>query len=309
MTQKLPVRAIIGPTASGKTALACEAYARGGIEIISMDSALIYRGMDIGTAKPSKAEQAEFPHALIDIREPWELYSTADFIQDCTREIDAIHQRGNVPLVVGGTMLYLRSLLEGLGDNLPAADINIRQAIEKEAKNKGWAELHAELASHDPQTAARLLPSDSQRISRALEVFRQTGVPLSVLHAEQSEFQSPYNWEIKALFPERDWLHGRIAKRLALMWTSGFLEEVVALRACREITKDLSSIKSVGYRQVWDYLDSPIQTETLWKDTQDKALYATRQLAKRQYTWIRSLRERHAMSLIDTPKNVIVFDN
>lgn len=298
---RLPVTVLMGPTASGKTALACALYDQGGVELVSVDSALVYRGMDIGTAKPSAAELAQYPHHLIDLIDPEQVYSAAEFVTDVTTLIHQIHARGNRPVLVGGTMLYFRSLLQGMATGLPEADASVRAAIEAEAAADGWDAIHAQLAAVDPRAAQRFLPSDRQRVMRALEVYRLTGRPISVLHDEQQPQTLPFDYQLYALMPERDVLHQRIALRLEQMWQAGFVNEVIELRKREGLQADMPSMRAVGYRQVWEYLDAQARGEvTDQSHMQDKALFATRQLAKRQYTWLRGLREQHDIHVIKT---------
>lgn len=279
----------MGPTASGKTALALEIAKHYPCEIISVDSALVYRGMDIGTAKPTAAELAQVPHHLIDILDPREAYSAADFRRDALRLIDEIRARGRLPLLVGGTMLYFRVLLEGIAD-LPSADAQVREAIALEAAQRGWPALHAELARVDPEAAAKIHPQHSQRIQRALEVFRITGRPLSQLQAESSAVQQEaasarYRWVQLAVSPQdRKVLHERIEVRFRAMLAAGFIEEVAALRRRGDLHPDLPSMRAVGYRQVWEYL-AGLAT---YAEMVERGVIATRQLAKRQLTWLRS---------------------
>ena len=284
--------ALVGPTASGKTAaalaMAQALQAQGGAEIISMDSALVYRGMDIGTAKPSREELAAVPHHLIDILDPLERYSAADFARDATRLIGEIRARGRVPLIVGGTLLYLKALLEGLSD-MPAADPQVRTEIQQRAFEIGWPALHAQLQAVDPVTAARLAPNDSQRIGRALEVWTMTGQPISTFH--QSNKPDTPRWHIPVISLEpqdRAWLHGRIAQRFDTMMAAGFLDEVRTLRARGDLHPDLPSMRCVGYRQAWQGLDEG------WSEAEirERGIFATRQLAKRQLTWLRGMPER-----------------
>ena len=281
--------AIVGPTASGKTAAALalvrSLQQQGGAEIISVDSALVYRGMDIGTAKPSREELAEVPHHLIDTLDPLQSYSAAEFAKDATRLIEDIRARGKTPLLVGGTMLYLKALLEGLND-IPSANPDIRAQIQQEAEHIGWPALHAKLAQVDPQTAARLAPGDSQRIGRALEVWTATGQTLSSFH-QSAKAHAP-NWHIPIISLEpqdRGWLHQRIALRLEQMMAAGFMDEVQALRSRGDLHPDLPSMRCVGYRQAWEGLDAG------WNkaDILERGIFATRQLAKRQITWLRSM--------------------
>ena len=296
--------AIVGPTASGKTAaalaLAESLQARGGAEIISVDSALVYRGMDIGTAKPSRQELAAVPHHLIDTLDPLQSYSAADFAKDASRLIQDIRARGKTPLLVGGTMLYLKALSEGLND-MPAANTEVREAIAQRAEQLGWPALHAELAQVDPATAARLAPADSQRIGRALEVWTSTGQSLSSFH--QSAKPDAPDWQIPVISLEptdRAWLHGRIALRFDQMMKAGFLDEVKSLRARGDLHPDLPSMRCVGYRQAWQGLDEG------WPEAKirEHGIIATRQLAKRQITWLRSMAQRVVVAA-DGPKDPI----
>lgn len=275
---------LMGPTASGKTALALDIARHYPCEIISVDSALVYRGMDIGTAKPTAAEQAQVPHHLIDILDPAEAYSAADFRRDALRLIAEITARGRVPLLVGGTMLYFRVLLQGIAE-MPRADAEVRDAIAREAAALGWPALHAELARVDPIAAAKIHPQHSQRIQRALEVFRLSGTPLSQWQQQSVHTPEPIQWVQLAVAPsDRKVLHERIAARFEAMLSAGFIDEVMALKQRGDLHTDLPSIRAVGYRQVWDYLDQRTsRTEMI-----DKGIAATRQLAKRQLTWLRS---------------------
>lgn len=301
----LPVLAIAGPTASGKTAAAlalAQALAqRIPVEIISVDSALVYRGMDIGTAKPTPAERARVPHHLIDIREPHQTYSAAEFVHDARRLIAEIRARAALPLLVGGTMLYFKALFEGL-DALPPADAGVRAAIDARAAALGWPALHAELARIDPTTAARLSPNDSQRIQRALEVWQLTGQPLSRLHTSKKRAASADAASATALFSlepqDRAWLHERIAQRFDAMLAAGFLDEVRALRARGDLHADLPSMRSVGYRQAWEALDAEAQSGAPLDmvHLRERGIAATRQLAKRQITWLRAMPERHTIA-------------
>jgi len=278
-----PAIFLMGPTASGKTALAVSLVEHFPLEIISVDSALVYRGMDIGTAKPDAITLARAPHHLLDIREPTETYSAAAFCEDARRLMADITARGHVPLLVGGTMLYFRALLTGL-DALPRADAALRKTLEAEAAARGWPALHAELAAVDPLTAARLAPNDSQRIGRALEIYRLTGTPMSAqLDKVQSEL--PYRVLQLALIPsDRAVLHQRIAVRFDAMLAEGLIEELETLRRAYVLKPDLPSMRAVGYRQAWAYLDGDIDFKAL----REQGIAATRQLAKRQLTWLRS---------------------
>lgn len=287
---------LAGPTASGKTALALALAERVPLEIISVDSALVYRGMDIGTAKPSAAERAAVPHHLIDIIEPTEAYSAARFVADAKRLIGEIRARGRLPLLVGGTMLYFKALREGL-DEMPPADAAMRRALDEEAAARGWPALHAELAQVDPTTAARLPPLDSQRIQRALEVWRLTGRPLSAWHrgtSRDTSADAARRLPLAALEPaSRAWLHERIAMRFDTMLAQGLVDEVRRLRERGDLHAGLPSMRCVGYRQAWEALDG---NELL--QLRDRGIAATRQLAKRQLTWLRSI----------TPKTVLCCD-
>jgi tRNA dimethylallyltransferase len=289
--------ALAGPTAVGKTAAALAIAKEYDSEIISVDSALVYRGMDIGTAKPSSAELAQVKHHLINIRDPLNAFSAAEFAVDAERLIRNISARGKLPLLVGGTMLYFKALRDGI-DPMPAAKADIRAAIEAQAKAEGWPAMHAQLAKVDPETAARLAPMDSQRIQRALEVFQISGVPLSVFHLRQKSLatslssESPHSQSIAPLISlepaDRAWLHERIAQRFDQMLSEGLMDEVHALRSRGDLHADLPSMRCVGYRQAWEAL------EGVWPlaELRDKGIFATRQLAKRQITWLRSMPER-----------------
>ena len=293
-----PAICIAGPTASGKSAVALALAGLVPAEIVSVDSALVYRGMDIGTAKPTPAERAAVPHHLIDILDPREAYSAAEFVRDAQRLIGEIHARGRVPLLVGGTMLYFKALFEGL-DALPPADPAVRRQIEERAARDGWPALHAELARVDPVTAVRLAPADSQRIQRALEVWQLTGQPLSALHTTKSIAISACPSSSGALFSlepvDRAWLHERIARRFDDMLSAGFIDEVAALRARGDLHPDLPSMRCVGYRQVWETLDGRAPLATL----RDRGIAATRQLAKRQLTWLRGMPGRQVLPVDD----------
>ncbi|MHB1144709.1 MAG: tRNA (adenosine(37)-N6)-dimethylallyltransferase MiaA [Thiobacillus sp.] len=278
-----PAIFLMGPTASGKTALAVSLVERFPLEIISVDSALVYRGMDIGTAKPDAATLARAPHHLLDIRDPTEAYSAAAFRDDALRLMADIVARGKVPLLVGGTMLYFRALLQGL-DDLPRADAALRKQLEAEAAVRGWPALHAELAAVDPVAATRLAPNDSQRIGRALEIFRLSGTPMSAL-LDRAQSELPYRVLQLALIPsDRAVLHQRIAARFDAMLAEGLIDEVKALRPRYALTPDLPAMRAVGYRQAWAYLDGEITLDEL----REQGIAATRQLAKRQLTWLRS---------------------
>ncbi|WP_174492905.1 tRNA (adenosine(37)-N6)-dimethylallyltransferase MiaA [Acinetobacter sp. Marseille-Q1623] len=294
MSNQMPVINLMGPTASGKTALACELYERGNVELISVDSALVYQDMDIGTAKPTKAEQQQYPHHLIDIISPLQVYSAAEFVEDACALIDDIHARGKTPVLVGGTMLYFKALLEGLSSNLPSADYAVRAEIEAQAEAEGWQAVYEELKAVDPLAGEKFKVSDKQRIIRALEVYKLTGQAITKLQAEQPKNVAyRYSFHNYALWPDRVELHQRIALRLKNMWEIGFLNEVEALIEKYNLNDNLPSARSVGYRQALDYLKNSDRSLKSKQEMEDKSLYATRQLAKRQYTWLRSLQESH----------------
>lgn len=282
--------ALLGPTASGKSRLALELAASLPIEIVSVDSAQVYRGMDIGTAKPSRKERARVPHHLIDIADPTEPYSAGRFRSDAIRAAETILARHRIPLFVGGTMLYYRSLVAGL-DALPAADASIRAQIAAQAAKRGWPALHAELAKVDPQAARRVSPNDRQRIQRALEVWRLTGRPLS---AQQSAGAPalPFELHTIALVPaDRAALHLRIAERFDAMLAAGLIGELEALRTRFALSADLPAMRAVGYRQAWQFLEGEIDRNAL----REKGIAATRQLAKRQLSRLRSLRDAEVL--------------
>ena len=285
--------ALAGPTASGKTAAALAIAERFPVEIISVDSALVYRGMDLGTAKPTQQERASVPHHLIDIRDPTQAYSAAEFVRDTQALIPDILQRGRTPLLVGGTMLYFKALLEGM-DAMPSADPTIRARLDAQARDIGWPAMHERLQQVDPVTAQRLAPLDSQRIQRALEVYEITGQPLSHFHARAKAAQpAAPACPLLALEPtDRAWLHARIAQRFDAMLHSGLIDEVQALRARGDLHLDLPSMRCVGYRQTWEALDGTYPMAEL----RDKGIFATRQLAKRQITWLRSMPYRTAIA-------------
>lgn len=289
--------AIMGPTASGKTAAALALAQRLPVEIISVDSALVYRGMDIGTAKPTPAERAAAPHHLIDILDPADAYSAMQFRQDALRLVDEIRGRGRLPLLVGGTMLYFKALLDGL-DELPQADPALRAELDREAAHFGVPALHARLAKLDPPTAARLHPTDSQRIQRALEIIALTGQPMSALLAQAPKTALPFRLLPLALEPsDRSVLHARIAARFDAMLQEpgGLLDEVRRLRARDDLHAGLPSMRCVGYRQAWEYLDGNGDFASL----REKGIAATRQLAKRQLTWLRSMPHRIVIDCLD----------
>ncbi|CAM5788853.1 tRNA (adenosine(37)-N6)-dimethylallyltransferase MiaA [Ottowia pentelensis] len=289
---------LAGPTASGKSALALALAERLPVEIISVDSALVYRGLDIGTAKPTPAERAAVPHHLIDIREPTESYSAADFARDAARLIPEIRARGRLPLLVGGTMLYFKALLEGL-DELPPADAAVRRQLDERARQHGWPALHAELARVDAASAARLPATDSQRIQRALEVWQLTGRPLSSFHTTKKRATGDDLSRATPFFSleptDRAALQQRIALRFDAMLAAGFLREVEALRARGDLRPELPALRCVGYRQAWQALHEGWPPAAL----RERGIIATRQLAKRQLTWLRSLPARRVLPTDD----------
>ncbi|MBI3231315.1 MAG: tRNA (adenosine(37)-N6)-dimethylallyltransferase MiaA [Burkholderiales bacterium] len=300
------VIAILGPTASGKTACALALAQQLPVEIISLDSALVYREMDIGTAKPSKAERASVPHHLIDIIDPVDSYSVAQFRESCLALVAQIQARGKLPLIVGGTMLYYKGLVDGL-DDLPQADSAIRAELDEIAAREGVPALHARLALVDPITAARLPPNDSQRIQRALEIYQLSGQPMSQLLALRAAPELPFTLMPISLEPsERSVLHERIAQRFLAMLQDGpdgnLLDELEYLRRRPDIHPGLPSMRCVGYRQAWEYLDGRINLATL----KEMGVIATRQLAKRQLTWLRAMPERSVVDCLakDAPQQV-----
>jgi tRNA dimethylallyltransferase len=304
VTTHAAVPALIGPTASGKTRLALEIAAAAPIEIISVDSAQVYLDMNIGTAKPSAEERARVPHHLIDIVPPTGSYSAARFASDADALISDIRGRGRVPLLVGGTMLYYRALREGLSE-LPAADADTRSQIDSEARVRGWPALHGELAQVDPETARRLKPTDSQRIQRALEVYRLTGTPLAQLTGEKSAPSLAFI--TIALVPgDRAALHRRIESRFDAMLSAGLVEEVRELRRRYALNANLASMRAVGYRQAWQFLEGKLSASEL----RERGVYASRQLAKRQLTWLRSMDGLHVLDCFDPelkPKALELF--
>ncbi|HEX9397715.1 MAG TPA: tRNA (adenosine(37)-N6)-dimethylallyltransferase MiaA [Burkholderiales bacterium] len=277
--------ALLGPTASGKSRLALALAARFPVEIVVMDSAQVYRGMDIGTAKPGAAERARVPHHLIDLVNPDAGYSAGSWRVDCLEVIAGIFKRKRLPLLVGGTMLYYRTLVSGL-DVLPAADPAIRSALDEQAKRLGWPAMHAELAGVDPVAAGRIAPNDAQRIQRALEVFRLAGQPLSALQGRSKE-SLPFALSAFALVLEKQILDQKIAQRFDAMLQAGLIDEVRTLKNKYRLTGDSPSMRAVGYRQVWDFLEKHTNDNEL----RERAIAATRQLAKRQLTWLRSFRQ------------------
>lgn len=284
MADKLPPAIfLMGPTASGKTALAMHLFDNLPCELISVDSALIYRGMDIGTAKPEPEELASYPHRLIDIRDPAESYSAAEFRADALAAMAEISAAGKIPVLVGGTMLYFNALQKGLA-RLPEANAELRAELEADAERLGWPAMHERLAKLDPAAGNRLKPTDSQRIERALEVVLLTGKPISEHWAEQAEAALPYDLLPLALMPaDRSRLHQRIEQRFDLMLEQGFEQEVLKLHERQDLTPDLPSIRCVGYRQMWDYIEGRLS----YDEMRYRGIVATRQLAKRQLTWLR----------------------
>lgn len=285
-----PAIFLMGPTASGKTDLAIELCQRLPCEIISVDSALVYRGMNIGSAKPSAEELSRAPHRLIDIRDPVSNYSAAEFREDALREMAEITGRGKIPLLVGGTMLYFKALLDGLAQ-MPSADAQVRAQIEREAAEHGWPYIHSQLMEVDPDSANRIHPNHSQRLERALEVYRVSGVTMTQWHARQSKKPYlPYNITQLAIAPlDRAVLHQRIAKRFKQMLELGFIDEVISLRERGDLSLDSPSMRAVGYRQAWQYLEGDLTFEQLL----ERGIIATRQLAKRQFTWLRGWQDLH----------------
>ncbi|WP_338412639.1 tRNA (adenosine(37)-N6)-dimethylallyltransferase MiaA [Psychrobacter raelei] len=322
---KLPDNAVVclmAPTASGKTSLAYELYETGRFEIISVDSALIYKDMNIGTAKPTQSELEQYPHHLVDIIDPTQSYSVANFVSDTQQLIEQIHQRGKIPLLVGGTLMYYMALFNGLSP-IPDTDPNVRAQVEAQRQQQGIEALHDYLSKIDPPLAERLPIGDTQRITRAIEVYQQTGKPLSYWQQlpKQALSDNPQQyWLGLAVMPDRAWLHERIASRLEMMWADGFFDEVGQLLTNYSLDAQMPSMRCVGYRQVIDYLiatDHPLisrlkingqsvdnkglevneaHKSIACQDMKNKALYATRQLAKRQYTWLRNLVASHQPS-------------
>lgn len=300
MTAGLPPAIfLMGPTAAGKTDLALELARLLPCDLISVDSALVYRGMDIGTAKPERAILDEFPHALIDIRDPAESYSAAEFRADALAAMAQSAEQGRIPLLVGGTMLYYKALLQGLAD-MPSADPVVRAELEARAAAEGWEALHRELGEVDPESAARIHPNDPQRLTRALEVYRVSGLSMTEHRRRQAEGnpdtgtsatgQLPYTVAQLAIAPaQRQILHERIAQRFRVMLEQGFVEEVEALRSRSDLHAGLPSIRAVGYRQVWEYLDGDLTRDEMV----ERGIIATRQLAKRQFTWLRGWDDLH----------------
>ncbi|MBT3563560.1 MAG: tRNA (adenosine(37)-N6)-dimethylallyltransferase MiaA [Pseudomonadales bacterium] len=279
-----PAIFLLGPTASGKSDLAMKLTSHLPVELVSVDSALVYRDMNIGTAKPDAEILRQYPHHLVDIRNPDEVYSAADFRSEVLTLMSAISERGNIPLLVGGTMLYFKVLIEGIA-SMPAADSAIREKIVREAETGGWQKVHQRLAEVDPESAARIHPNDPQRLQRALEIWELTGESMTQLHKKQQNLVSlPFSVCQLAIIPsDRADLHRIIAARFEQMIKDGFIEEVEHLREKYDLNAELPSIKSVGYRQVWQYLEGEVDRKAM----QERAIIATRQLAKRQFTWLR----------------------
>jgi tRNA dimethylallyltransferase len=299
---------LLGPTGSGKSALALEVAQHRPVELISVDSAQVYRGLDIGSAKPSAAERSTVTHHLIDIRDPAERYSAAEFVRDAQAAIAVVRARGKLPLLVGGTMLYAKALRDGLSA-LPSADSAIRAALDADAHRLGWPVLHARLAKLDPETAARLAPNDAQRIQRALEVIAVSGQPMSALLTRPAPDRP--RLDVVALIPtDRARLHRRLEQRFDAMLACGFIDEVKVLKQRSDLTPDLPSMRCVGYRQAWAYLEG----HGSHAEFRAAAIAATRQLAKRQLTWLRSLAAdfnieagsddalQHLLTRLDRPK-------
>lgn len=300
MLSKPLVVCLMGPTATGKTDIAVELVQRFPCEIISVDSAMVYRGMDIGTAKPSLEIQKIAPHYLLDIRDPTDAYSAGDFLHDTKQLISKIIAKQKVPLLVGGTMLYFNVLQNGLA-NLPSANSAIRQVIAKKAEELGWPALHDELKTIDPIAAGRINTSDTQRIQRALEIYEITGKPLTQLLIESPQTNLPYSFLNLALIPQdRELLHRRIAQRFQKMLDQGFIAEVEALIKSDNLTPDLASMRAVGYRQVWEYLQGILSVNEMT----ERGIIATRQLAKRQLTWLRSWQDLHTFTSED-PQSLV----
>lgn len=299
---KQPVICLMGPTASGKTGIAMQLADAFPLDLVSVDSALVYRGMDIGTARPTADSLLRYPHRLIDLRDPEQSYSAGEFVRDALVEIEAVHAAGRIPLLVGGTMMYFRSLIGGIA-SLPGADHSVRAAIDEEAGKRGWAEMHRQLAEIDIEAATRINPNDAQRIQRALEVYRLSGRSLSEWQAESQPLKPGYNFAKIALIPEpRAVLHARIAERLEQMLAAGFIEEVRVLMGRPDLTAEHASMRAVGYRQYWSHLQGDMDSD----EARSRALAATRQLAKRQLTWLRSERDLFTVNPLETDAFAII---
>lgn len=299
MSDLPPAIFLMGPTAAGKTALALHLHDELPVEIISVDSSQVYRGMDIGTAKPTLAEQARAPHSLIDIRDPAQSYSAAEFCTDALKEMHAISARGKIPLLVGGTMFYFHALEFGLSD-LPSADAEVRARLSEEAEKLGWPAMHARLQQIDPESAARIHANDAQRIQRALEICELTGQTFSSLRVAKAGGELPYQPIKIALWPQdRALLHNRIEQRFHAMLEQGFIQEVELLRQQHALTSHMPSMRMVGYRQIWDYLTKKVN----FNEMTQQAIIATRQFAKRQITWLRSYPEIHVFDNANSSEN------
>lgn len=297
MAEQASLLVITGVTATGKTDLALTLADRFPVHLISVDSAMVYRGMDIGTAKPSAAELRRHPHALIDIRDPVEAYTVADFVSDADREVAWAFANGKAPILVGGTMMYLRAFREGL-DDIPASTPAVRALVAERAAQEGWPALHAELIARDPVAAAGIHPNNPQRLARALEVLLLTGKPLSSYWGTAHSAAARHACDVTEVWldwPERQIVHDRIAQRLDHMFASGFIDEVVQLRARGDLHVGLPALRAVGYRQVWSYLDGKLSADQMRQDV----LAATRGLARRQYTWLRAWTHMHRLSAAD----------
>ena len=302
MSDLPPAIFLMGPTAAGKTALALEWHDAFPVEIISVDSSQVYRGLDIGTAKPTAADQARAPHRLIDIRDPVQAYSAAEFCVDALREMESITRAGKIPLLVGGTMFYFHALEFGLSD-LPSADPEIRERLNAEAAQQGWEELHRRLQAVDPESATHIHPNDAQRIQRALEIYEITGQSLSELASAKHRVSLPYRLIKIALWPQdRMKLHARIERRFHVMLAQGFLSEVEKLYARGDLQPSMPSVRTVGYRQIWEYLTKKIN----YSEMIEQARAATRQFAKRQITWLRSYPE---IQVFDSSNSVPVCES
>lgn len=297
MTRNGSLLVITGVTATGKTDLALKLADRFPVHLISVDSAMVYRGMDIGTAKPSVAELLRHPHALIDIRDPAAAYTVADFVNDADHEVAWAFANGRVPILVGGTMMYLRAFREGL-DEIPASTSSVRMLVAERAAQVGWPALHAELMVADPVAAAGIHPNNPQRLARALEVLLLTGRPLSSFWGTAKSAAERHACRVAEVWldwPERQTVHDRIAQRLDHMFTAGFIDEVLQLRARADLHLGLPALRAVGYRQVWNYLDNKLELDQMRQDV----LAATRGLARRQYTWLRAWTQLHRLSAED----------
>ena len=301
MSGTWPLLVITGVTASGKTDLALRIAAQLPAHLISVDSAMVYRGMDIGTAKPTSEEQARHPHALIDIRDPAEAYTVADFVADADREVRLAQSTGRMPVLVGGTMMYLRAFRDGL-DDIPASTPAVRELVSRRAAEEGWPALHAELMVTDPQAAASIHPNNPQRLARALEVGLLTGRPLSSYWgtaAGAAERLGCRVVEVWLDWPQRHTVHERIQRRLDMMFASGFVDEVARLHGRADLNPSMPSLRAVGYRQVWQYLDGQLAPDRL----HEAVLSATRGLARRQYTWLRAWPHLHQLSAADIDRS------